>query len=274
MKKSFLMIALLAIISFSTSQAATLESVMDDMLEALENGKTYKFDWKGYERFDGELHYTRTTMVVQEDPFKVYVFNHEKPHAGAQLKYSEGENNGKANVNPGKFLPSLKMSPFANKMRAEGHQTIFESGFAFMHSIINDFVERGGGDYSKYFTYEGEIDFNGIPCYKVVINDPDFSYKEYTFKTGEDLYKVARRDVFNEFLVLEKNDIKNFDDLEAGDKAMVPTSYAKKIILYIDKSNMHPIYQEIYDDKGVYEKYLFLKVKINESLTDSDFNFR
>jgi LysM repeat protein len=257
-----------------TKAEKTAKQVVDEMTAAIDAGKTYKFDWKGYERLDGELKYTKTTIHVQVSPFRVYVYNHEKPHAGAQLHYQEGEMNGNAHVNPGKFLPALKLDPFGKRMRAEGHQTIFESGFQFINSIVKSYVKKSGGDYSKYFTYEGEIDFNGIPCYKVEINDPGFGYEEYTFKSGENLYKVARRDGFNEYLVLQKNDVKNFEDLGPGDKALVPTSYAKKIILYIDKSNMHPIYQEIHDDKGLFEKYLFLKVQVNPKLSESDFSIK
>lgn len=272
--KSLVSLFLIALFSLQAVAAPTAESVVNDMLDAIESGKTYKFDWEGYERLDGELKYTRTTIHLQVDPFKVYVHNHEKPHAGAQLIYKEGEFNGNANVNPGKFLPSLKLDPFGKRMRAEGHQTIFESGFNFMGSIVQSYVDKANGDIGKYFTYKGEIDFNGIPCYKIEINDPDFGYKDYTFKGGENLYKVARRDGFNEYLVLEKNGINKFTDLNPGDKAKVPSSYGKKIILYIDKSNDLPIYQEIHDDKGLFEKYLFIKVKVNPTLSGSDFSFK
>lgn len=276
MKKLIPTICLLSLMAVSPILQAqkTAKSVVDEMTAAIDAAKSYSFDWKGYERMDGELKYTRTTINMTVSPFRVYVYNHEKPHAGAQLHYEEGELDGNAQVNPGKFLPVLKLDPFGKRMRAEGHQTIFESGFQFMNSIVKSYIKKSGGDYDKYFTYEGEIDFNGILCHKVVIDDPDFGYQDYTFKSGENLYKVARREGFNEYLVLQKNDIKNFDDLGSGDKAKVPSSYGKKIILYIDKSNMHPIYQEIHDDQGLFEKYLFLKVKVNPSLSDSDFSIK
>ena len=129
-------ISLLFIAVEINANPLTEKDIIDQTIEAIDNAATLKFDWKGYERIDGELKYTKISAKLQVSPFKVYIFNHEAPHKGAQVYFKEGENNGKAKINPGKFLPNVSMSPFAKRMRAEGHQTLYETGFQFIKRII------------------------------------------------------------------------------------------------------------------------------------------
>ena len=47
--------------------------------------------------------------------------------------------------------------------------------------------------------------------------------------------------------------------------------YAKKSVVYIDRINYLPLKQEMYDDKGLFEKYEFLNLKINPTIYEEEF---
>ncbi|MCC6516216.1 MAG: DUF1571 domain-containing protein, partial [Chitinophagales bacterium] len=59
-----------------------------------------------------------------------------------------------------------------------------------------------------------------------------------------------------------------------GQKLKIPSSYAKKTTLYIDKSNLLPIYHKMEDEKGIYEIYEFKDLKLGVNLTDANFQFK
>ena len=66
----------------------------------------------------------------------------EDPNKGTEILYIEGENNGKAIVNPGKFLPTLKLSPYNSLLTKEQHHTILSSGFSIVGKIVESGVKR------------------------------------------------------------------------------------------------------------------------------------
>ena len=57
---------------------------------------------------------------------------------------------------------------------------------------------------------------------------------------------------------------------DCGDNVVVIN--AEKIILYIDTENNFPIYQEIHDRKGLYEKFMYLKLDTNKEINDEEFS--
>jgi outer membrane lipoprotein-sorting protein len=65
--------------------------------------------------------------------------------------------------------------------------------------------------------------------------------------------------------------IKNFETSLAGKTIKVPTSYAKKSTIYINQTNFYPIFQEMYDDKGLYEKYEYSGLKVNPVFKADEF---
>lgn len=43
-------------------------------------------------------------------------------------------------------------------------------------------------------------------------------------------------------------------------------------MVYIDKQNYFPIYQEMWDNKGVFEKYEFKDLKVNPNYAADEFS--
>jgi outer membrane lipoprotein-sorting protein len=65
--------------------------------------------------------------------------------------------------------------------------------------------------------------------------------------------------------------VKGMDDDLGGKTLKVPSSYAKKSVLYIQKDTKIPVYQEMSDDKGLFEKYEYRDVVVNPKFADDEF---
>lgn len=252
-------------------QAQSVASIVNQMISTLSVGKTYQYTMSQVERIDGEIHTNKIFTKIQESPKKVFIDNVEGANKGVQVLYVQGERDNKALVNK---LFGIKLSPFNSLIRKNQHHTVLESGFGLLISSIQNAKKRAEDQnvFDEVFKLEGSVTFNGKSCYKVVLNDPTFTYQDYTIKNGESLYSIAMKYKVSEQLIVEKNDFGGFGSGKIGSTIKIPSSYAKKTILYIDKSNMHPIYQEMHDEKGIFEKYSFSNLKVNPSFTSNDFS--
>ncbi|MCB0538884.1 MAG: DUF1571 domain-containing protein [Bacteroidetes bacterium] len=168
----------------------------------------------------------------------------------------------------------IKLSPFNSLIRKNNHHTVLESGFGLVLKSIKGAKQRAiqEGRFNEVFQLAGSVTFDGQSCYKIIITDPTFTYVDYTIKSGETLYSISMDKAINEQLIVEKNGFSNFNSGSAGQTIKIPSSYAKKSILYINKSTFFPVYQEMHDDKGMFEKYEFLGLKVNPTFTTVDFS--
>jgi hypothetical protein len=249
-----------------------------EVIDAIDASSSYTYKLKSYERVNGELQYNLLEFRVAMNPYRVYMKCLEKPHKGVQITFDARESHGQARVNPGLFVPVLKFDPLGHKMRKDGHHVIYDAGFDLIKSILKSTIETAvttAAEEKPIITYQGPIDFNGIPCEKLRIDYPGFKFISYQVKAGEKLYDIARSNQLCEFLIRQANpELLNWDaNVTAGQEILIPTSYSSNTILYIDSKTKMPIYQEMYDDKGIFEKYLFLNLQVNPSLGDSDFSF-
>lgn len=261
----------LSIMFLGLTQAQTAESVINQMLSALEAGKTYEYTMLQEERIGGEIHKNKIFTKIQESPKKVFIDNIEGANEGVQVLYVTGERDNKALINK---MFGIKLSPFNSLIRKNQHHTILESGFGLLISSVRDAKKRAEAQnaFDQVFQLAGTVSFNGKTCYKLVLTDPTFTYESYTIQNGESLYSISMKKKICEQLIVEKNGFGGFGSGKSGQTIQIPSSYAKKTILYIDKATMHPIYQEMHDDKGVFEKYTFYNLKVNPSFTSKDFS--
>ncbi len=261
----------LSFVLLGLTQAQTAESVVNQMLSALDAGKTYEYTMVQEERIDGKIHKNKIFTKIQETPKKVFIDNVEGANEGVQVLYVSGERDNKALVNK---MFGIKLSPFNSLIRKNQHHTILESGFGLLIGSIRDAKKRAQArnSFDQVFQLAGSVTFDGKSCYKLILTDPTFTYESYTMQDGESLYSIAMKKKVCEQLIVEKNGLGGFGSGKSGQTIQIPSSYAKKTILYIDKSNMHPIYQEMYDEKGMFEKYTFYDLKVNPSFTSKDFS--
>lgn len=262
------------------AQELTGKQLLNDMLQSIKKVNTLTYTLKAWERLDqGEkTQYNEMLTHYQKQPLMIYIKNFSEPNEGVEVLYRDGMLDGKVLVNAKSWLPNLKLDPYGGQLRKDQHHTIFNAGFDYMGGIVSKALARATkeakseSEINEVFVYDGEINWNGIACYKVILKDPTFTYRDYTVKEGDDLNKLADRLAINAYLVVDKNDnVKWFDKFNAGDKVKLPTSYAKKTILYLDKSTMLPIVQIMHDENGQFEKYEFHNLKVNPSFASDQF---
>ena len=281
MKKSALVvIAIVAIALFNYSATTPADSparvVVNKMLNAISASKGWKFTMKSEERITSMKTGLRGGDILTKvniAPKKIYMNMLTDPNKGTEILYVEGERDNKVLVNPGKFLPTLSLNPFNSLLSKDQHHTALSAGFGLITKIVGDGVKRADeqNKFDVVFKLGADVNFQGRNCYSLTIEDPSWTYTTYTAKKGENMYSVSQKLLIPEYSLIELDGVKNFEEDLGGKTLKVPTSYAKKTLFYIDKENNFPIYQEMSDDKGIFERYTFSGLVVNPAFKADEF---
>ena len=224
------------------------------------------------ERIDGELIKQVSFTKMEKSPFKVYV-KQLFPKEGVEVLYVDGKGK-KALINPNGFpWINLKLNPAEGIMRNDQHHTIFQSGFDHVVSILEFLCEKYHSEIEDIVIYNGLVKHKGRECYSVSFNSPYFKYIDYTVEDNESIEDIAAKYRLSAHMILEINSaIKNYDDVKAGQVIKIPNDYSPKMLLYIDKLEWTPVRMDVYDDKGLYEKYEYSQVTINPEIPLEEFS--
>lgn len=254
--------------SYSQDKALTMK-VVSEMLTTINNMQSVTYNLEIGERFGDKMVRAQSAVKLNVQPRKIYI---KIPKSGAELLWIAGENNGNALINPNAFpYINLNLDPTGSLLRGDQHHTIHELGFSYFAGLIATYVLQSKDDVEKFFKYEGEAMWNGRECHKIVIENPDFRFVPYTVKKGETPITIARKLHVGEYMILERNKLKDYGVLKEGRVIQVPTSYAKKSVLLIDKGWKVPVNQKIYDDKGLYESYEYSNIRLNVKFAEDEF---
>jgi outer membrane lipoprotein-sorting protein len=248
------------------------KKIMDDMLLSIHNVQTLRFKLKKIERIDGVLHKAEQDVKFSHTPRKIYTYIHI-PNKGVELLWLEGKNDNQVYINPNAFpYVNLNLDPYGSIVRKGNHHTVYEVGFDYIGQIMDHMIKKSGPDFDKYFFYQGDVIFDKRPCYKIFIDYKPFAYVNYTVKANESVPDIAYKLFVSDYMILQKNpDIDDYYDVKAGQQIVVPTAYALKTILYIDKENNLPVFQAMYDEKGLYSQYEFYGLQLNQKIDDAEF---
>ena len=280
--KSLAVVFILALVivnmGFKPAPAASqTRQIVDNMLTAIAKHQGVSFVMDATERIVGkpaENNQMEMFTRVNINPLKIYGKVLKDPNKGTQLVYVTGEHDNKIRVKSG-WLPALNLSPTSSLLTKNQHHTLLTSGFMIVHKIVSDGIKRadGRGKFDEVFKYAGDVVYQKHNCYKILIDDPTYAYTTAVGQKGETVVTMARRLLVSEYHIMELNpSARNLDDDVSGKTLKVPSSYAKKTTLYIDKATNFPIYQEMSDEKGVYEKYEYTDVVINPAFKADDFS--
>ena len=239
------------------------------MLESIKQIKCMKYTFKSAERIDNKILNATFETKINIQPLQLYI---QKKESGQEILYSEGFHNNEVLINPNGFpYFNLSFSPFSSLMRKDAHHTIFETGFNYLGTIIDENLKKSNDLYT-YITLNGETIFDGKTCYKLIMNYPEFNYYSYKMEKEQTLTSFAKKMSLNEFMIAEKNEMDAGSKLKKDTKILIPNLYAKKIIILVDKSSYLPISISIYDEKGLFEEYGFYNLKINPEMMKNDFS--
>ena len=281
MYKTTLTALLLFAVVFTTTAAtpdpSPTRQIIDKMLATIGKHQGATFVMYGTERLVGKP--TENNKIIMQtkvnvSPLKLYAKVLSDLNKGTELLYVTGEHAGKIRVNPGKFLPTLNLSPTSGLLAKNQHHTLLSSGFMIVYKIVNEGVKRADakGKFDEVFQLQGETVCQNRKCFKVVIDDPSYTYTTTVGLKGETVHDMAKRLLISEYHIMELNpSSRSLEDNVTGKTIKVPTSYAKKTVLYIDKETNAPIYQEMSDERGVFEKYEYSNVVLNPAFKADEF---
>jgi len=223
------------------------------------------------ERIDGKMIKQVSYSKVELSPLKVYV-RQIFPKEGVEVLYVDGPNK-KALINPNGFpWINIKLNPTEGIMRNDQHHTIFQSGFEHVVSILQFLCDKYASEIEEMIIYNGIVNYDGKTCHSISLDNPYFKYIDYTVLENEDIEDIAARYKLSEHMIVEYNkNIKDYDDVEAGQVIKIPNDYSPKMLLYIDAEEWVPVRMDVYDDQGLYEKYEYSEVNINPSFTPEEF---
>ncbi len=253
-----------------TLSAQDNEEVIEKILRAIENCETLEYTLVMEQRIGKEMKKSRNYSRMSVDGPKVYI-RQAFPNKGVEVLYHKALLGEKALVNPGGFpYINLWFNPHSSQMRKDNHHTLLYSGFRFLGKVIKALKEKAEGNFNEYFNNITKINWKGREMWKVEMQNPDYHFFEYSPRANEKISDMGARFVVSDHKIKEINQLYSFG--ESGKNVIkIPSSYFKKAILYVDAESYLPVYQEIYDDIGLYEQFEFQNLKVNPKFPSSEF---
>jgi hypothetical protein len=190
-----------------------------------------------------------------------------------EVLFVSGQNNNEAFIRPSSFpWTTISLNPNGSTMRADQHHTIFEMGFSQILNITDFMLKKYGKQAETMLKLNGTTSFNGLTCYNLALENPNFRYTDYTILKGENLLTIAAKFRISEYMILEKNaELDSYTDVDAGQKIKIPTDYASKIGLLLDQKTNLPVQIKVYDDKGLFEQYEYRNLQVNPTFNAAEF---
>ena len=255
------------------SQDLSSKELIQKMHKSIETYRDFRFKLYRSERVNGKQVLGCFDGKICMDPFMIYIKN-IVPSEGSELLYKEGENNNKAWVNPDIF-PYITMSfyPESNLLKAGGHHTLKDAGFDLLDEIFKFYESEYTDQLYEIIDTRGIVNWKGLNCYKLILNHPNYEILNYTANKNETLLKISKEKLLNSYKLNELNpSIKETKNLNEGQIVKIPNAYAKKVIIYLATDSFLPVYQEIYDEIGLYEKYVYKDLTFGMKIPKEEFS--
>jgi outer membrane lipoprotein-sorting protein len=251
-------------------KTVSCREIIEQMLDSIKNVRTQRYIVKSTERVDEHILFAESKIKINFSPKKIYFYN---PKKNIEVLWVSGANSGNAVVRSGSMpLMNFNLDPYGSLMRKDQHHTIFDLGFPYIGMTIANTIVKAPKDFDKHFQYAGSILFDKHDCHQVVINYPEYKYIEYTTSKGETVTSISQKLNTSDFKIRHINDLSSyFGAIKEGKKLLIPTPYANKAIVYIDKRSALPLSIKIYDDEGLFESYEFYNVVVNKPFAQDEF---
>jgi hypothetical protein len=254
-----------------SAQEFDIHEMFGKMMKSIEKIKTVSFHLNKTERIKGKMMPGSQDVKLNVKPFKVYL-KVQVPNKGAEVLYIEGENGGKAKVNPNAFpFMTLNLDPNGDILRKDQHHSVKELGFQYTGDLLDYVYKKYKDKINEYVQLNGDVTFDGRQCWNITLTNREYRIEDYTVQNGETILTIARKLRLDEYALLELNNIKDFDDVKTGQKIKVTNSLCKQIEMYFDKETYLPVYQKLFDHNGLMATYEYTKLKVNPSFNAEEF---
>lgn len=241
------------------------------MIAKVKEIKTIKFTFVTKERIGSKWTEQKSAVKMKHNPLMIY-YKQEYPKVGLELLYTDGKNDNNALINTNGFpWVNVNLSPYSSSMTEDQHHTIYDMGLQSLGVILEHLWKKYDKKAPSMVKLEGDVTWDGHSCYQITMENPSFKFVDYTVKKGESLFSIARKLRVNEFMILERNNLPDFYAVKEGQVIKVPEDYARKMTLYLDKKRLLPLVMKVYDDKGLYEDYMYFGIEVNPFIQPEEF---
>ena len=152
--------------------APTPAQLVTQMLAAGRQVQTAKFSLYKQERIEGKLSTEKSSVKLQQKPYKVYL-KYETPNPGMEVLFVQGQNNDQAFIRPSAFpWTTISLSPTSSTMRAGQHHTIYAMGFGQILNITDFMLKKYGTQANAMLTLNGTTTWNNLNCYQLTLQNP------------------------------------------------------------------------------------------------------
>ena len=269
MKKIFYLL----LITILPAQGQDAIALLENMVNTINSTNALSITMTTSERFGDEMREEKSLFKIQANPLKIY-FKQEYPLKNFEALYREGENNNEVLFAPNGFpWVSFSLPPNGDRMRVTHHHPIMHAGYHHTAAMVSHILKKYAKTNPDYFVYEGLVKINGILCQKVSYTNLAFSIEEYEVQQGENLHTIGDKLFVNDYMILELNpEIKDYLDVKEGDLIKIPSDYSSKMIFYIEKTSGVPKQIKTYDQKGLFESYLYDNIVLNAPFNANTFS--
>ena len=259
-------------VAISPAQDLKAKVYLYKMLDAISRVKTATYTLTLHERVPNKFRDSEFKVKLDVNPFKLYALSNH-PNPGAEALLIDGKNNMKALINPNRFpYVNLCLSPQCNLLRKNHHYTFNEIGFSYIQKILTGYLRNDSVTFYKTLHFYENIAYAGQQYYMLEMDYPSYSFVDYTVKEGETLTTIADKLLVNDYKILISNPkLSYYDDVKPGQVIKVPNAFARKIVLYLDKTTMLPLIQTVYDEQGLFGRYEIHNFNLNPVFAPDEF---
>lgn len=267
-----LLFAFYILISSLLSYSQNVEKIINTVFSKIDSVNTLQCFITAKERYFDKYKIDKGFYKISEKPFLIY-FKQLVPPTGAEVLMN-AETLPDALVNPNKsIVPNLTLNPYGEILRDAKHHNIYQAGFKYFKKIILSIKKKYNFSWNDVSSLDENASVNSMPCYKIIMKNNNFKIINYSVSKEITPQELALKLNICDYHILELNpQIKNlFTKLKPGIVIKVPSDYASKIVLYIDKTSLLPLKIEVYDNKGLMEEYMFENIIVNKKFSDEEF---
>jgi len=249
--------------------SVTTEQLTTRLSAAIENLKTLRCGVKAQERIGGNINRTQSIMKITYNPLRIYVRNQK----GVEVLWVSDQNDGDAWVYPAAFpYVTVSLDPNGKLMRSNQHHTVLQAGFGTISDLLRTTGLRQNNTFSRSFRYTGDTTLLGRSCHVLRSDYPQFRYISYKAGKNETITTVAERFGCGEFRIIERNDLTIGDKIPEGKVIQVPNAYGRRTTVCVDPKTYLPTMVQVNDDKGLFEKFEFFDVVVNQNIPLAEFS--
>jgi Protein of unknown function (DUF1571)/LysM domain len=261
-------LGLTTVAAISPEANPTTDQLISRLSTSIQGLKTLRCTVRAQERVPGGIQQARTLMKISFGPYKVYMRNHK----GIEILYVTGQNNGDAWVYPNSFpYVTLSLDPNGSMMRKNQHHSTLDAGYGTIAEMLHGSAQRLDRSFEKTFRYAGDTTVLGRSAHILRSDFPQFRYVSYKPAKNESVTTISDKFGCGEYRILERNGLSPGDVVPAGKTIQVPNGYGRRVILCVDQKLFLPLVVQVHDDKGLFEKFEFSEVVVNQPIAAQEF---